>query len=139
MELKYFPRPWPWGKPADFWLNNVITIRDMIKKFKLRPVADEFLIPEGALIAAKPTKVTAKTATWEWGDLPPWIWKYGGRRIAHLHYGNKVYVLNEKQWAYFSGRVIKGFQKRLETVRNVGFEQIMTLSSSMEEIAPGEF
>jgi hypothetical protein len=53
----------------------------------------------------------------------------GGIRAAHLHFDDKIYLLDAEQWAKFSGSIIAASKARLENVKTVGFEQAMVLGS----------
>jgi hypothetical protein len=58
---------------------------------------------------------------------------YGGDRGPHLHYKGNLYLLNERQWRDFTGRIKREFSARLEAAETIGFEQIL----DMDEILPG--
>lgn len=128
-----YQRPFPWGKSDDIWISHVKVIQETIKKFRLTALKDEFLGPK--MPVARKTAKSA-TALSYWGDdLPPWIWKYGGRKFAHLHFGDKIYALDEKQWAYFTDKVIQGFAAQLKNVKIVGVDRIVELGNVMSGIA----
>jgi hypothetical protein len=51
----------------------------------------------------------------------------GGIRVAHLHFDDRIYMLNEEQWAKFSGSIIADAKAKLEKAKTVGFEEGMML------------
>ncbi|MGB7622695.1 MAG: hypothetical protein WBN92_10140 [Terriglobia bacterium] len=53
----------------------------------------------------------------------------GGIRVAHLHFNDKIYLLDAEQWAKFSGNIIANSRAKLERVKEVSFEEGMALGS----------
>lgn len=53
----------------------------------------------------------------------------GGIRVPHLHFSNKIYMLNEAQWAKFSGGIIADCKAKLAKVKEVSFEEGMVLGN----------
>ncbi len=56
----------------------------------------------------------------------------GGIRAAHLHFDNKIFLLDEEQWGKFSDRVIADSKAMLQNVKKVGFEQTMALANAVQ-------
>jgi hypothetical protein len=54
---------------------------------------------------------------------------HGGIRAMHLHYDNKIYMLNDKQWAEISTKILVDVKAKLENVKEIGFEEGVTLGS----------
>lgn len=61
----------------------------------------------------------------------------GGIRVPHLHFNDKIYMLNDKQWAQFSGGIITDGKTRLAKTKKVSFEQGMLLASATQTLAQG--
>ena len=59
----------------------------------------------------------------------------GGMKIAHLHYGNRIYLLDERQWAKFSGRIVANARAQMAKVNEVSFDQAVMLGSVAQELA----
>jgi hypothetical protein len=53
----------------------------------------------------------------------------GGIRVAHLHFNDKIYLLDAEQWAKFSGSIIANSKAKLAKVKEVSFEEGMALGS----------
>jgi hypothetical protein len=53
----------------------------------------------------------------------------GGIRVAHLHFKDQIYLLNDEQWAKFSAGIIANAKTRLAKVNTVSFEEGMVLGS----------
>lgn len=121
-------RWWRFGIPADFWLKNIKMIEQVIREQKLAPVSAESL-PE------MPLSPTSGVAMEEKGKAALRIKPRpfpGGIRIPHLHFKGDIYLLNEKQWAEFSGKVVKDFQAKLSKANTVSFEQVIEISEAMD-------
>jgi hypothetical protein len=63
--------------------------------------------------------------------IPQW-WKYGGMKIAHLHYQDQVYMLNNEQWRSFSKNLLESFSKNLEQANAVSFENALGICDALE-------
>jgi hypothetical protein len=53
----------------------------------------------------------------------------GGIRAAHLHFDDKIYMLDAEQWTKFSGSIIADSTAKLANVKKVSFEQAVLLGS----------
>jgi hypothetical protein len=105
-------------------------IGKLIQEMELEPVPLESLITEAPLASARGVEEKEKAAFRLFPRPFP-----GGIRIAHMHYRGDIYLLDEKQWADFSGRIIKDFQSKLSKVSAVSFEQAMELSDAVDSLA----
>ena len=56
----------------------------------------------------------------------------GGMKALHLHYENQIYLVNEKQWAEISTRIVADVKAKLTDVHQVGFEEGVMLASMFE-------
>lgn len=56
----------------------------------------------------------------------------GGMKAPHIHLDGKIYLLNEKQWAEFSTKVIVDFQERLEKAKSIpmNFDQLTSVAEA---------
>lgn len=59
----------------------------------------------------------------------------GGLKIPHLHFEDKIYLLNDQQWKEFSGKVIQQVQDKLSKAQTVSFEQLMEVSEAVSVLA----
>ncbi len=112
----------PWdgsnGGNKIFWASNAKLVSEFIRANQLKP-ARIGLVSTGPMMAEK--------AFIDLGIR-------GGIRVDHLHYSNRIYLLNEKQWTTFSKGVIANAKARLAQVKEVSFEQAVTLGSVMEDM-----
>lgn len=108
-----FERKWIYGGPRDIWVKNEKMLGELIAKWKLQPYAAQ---------AGK-----NKAFMYDPGIR-------GGIRMAHLHAKGNIYLVDEKQWKDFSGRVIRDFQAKLEKAQSVSFEQLMDISEAVEGV-----
>jgi|WetSurMetagenome_2_1015567.scaffolds.fasta_scaffold113452_3 hypothetical protein len=53
----------------------------------------------------------------------------GGIRVPHLHFKERIYMLNRDQWAKFSAKIIEDCRAKLANVKEVGFEEGILLGS----------
>lgn len=123
-------RRWIYGIPAPIWLKNMDMIGNTIEEYKLKPVPAESLMAENAFV---PSGMAIGEQTTAKARLRPWQWP-GGIKIAHLHYKGDIYLLNESQWKNFSTKIVNEFQKKLASVKTIGFEQTMELSEGIDSI-----
>ena len=124
METVLKPFWWKFGRPADIWLKNIELIEKVIRAEKLRPLDREhvaYMVPS----QAAPTKAPVPFKN-------PEI--FGGIRMAHLHFKNDIYLLDDRQWRDFSTAVVKAFQEKLSAAKSVGFEQALELSESINSL-----
>ena len=112
---------WP-GFPGGnwaYWLRDAELIGKFIQANALKPAAI------GQVTAG--VAPTAKTLI----DLNI----RGGIRGPHLHFDNRIYMLNSAQWAKFSGAIIADCKAKLASVKKVSFEEGMLLGSAVQSLA----
>lgn len=56
----------------------------------------------------------------------------GGMRVPHLHFNDKIYLLNNEQWAKFSDTIITDSREKLANVKKISFEEGMLLESVVQ-------
>ncbi len=112
-------RTGPIGGNWVFMVKNQALIGEFIRSQGIKPVK---IGPDVA-----PEKLTKK--------IPVDLGIYGGIRVAHLHFKDRIYLLNEEQWAKFSGGVIIDARTRLAKVKEVSFEEGMLLGSVAQALA----
>lgn len=133
----YFVVPkWIYGRPVDFWLRYRKQIKDFVIKEKPDLLSAEELGPRLSAEEAMGARSLAHPQPPVEYTLPPWIWKYGGRRIAHLHLGDDIYLLSDEQWDKFTGAIKKDLQARLARINTVSFDQAMEISHALEGAVP---
>ena len=108
-----FERKWIYGGPRDLWIRNEKIVGELITKYKLQPYA----------AAAARNKAVMYDP-----DIR------GGIRMAHLHAKGNIYLVEEKAWNEFSGRVLRDFRAKLETAQSVNFEQLMDIGDAIEGV-----
>ena len=123
MQYELIPRWWRYGRPADFWLRNTDLVRGFVDRMKLTPVPDVD-IPYG--MPEMMAKAAPEAVKWWPRPFP------GGIRAAHLHLGDKLYMLERKQWQKLSTEIMGRFQEQLQDVNQVTFEQVMGLSEALD-------
>ncbi len=129
-EIGIVPPWWLRGRPADLWIRHSQTVEAFVKEAKLKPIDQEFLatklevmVPQALEAAAKPTSRQI---------LGPDI--RGGMRLAHLHYKDDIFILNEEQWRAFSKSVITAFSTKLSKASAVSFDQLLDLSEAVDTL-----
>jgi len=120
----------PIGGNWAFWAINQKTIGNLISANKLAPVSIGVVGP--AAPAAR--MVPGAAAERAWIDLGI----RGGIRDPHLHFENRIYMLNAEQWARFSEGVVSECKAALAKVREIGFEQTVALGSLTSTLVPGK-
>lgn len=58
----------------------------------------------------------------------------GGIRAPHLHFDDKIYLLDETQWAALSKTIIADCKTKLSRVKTVSFEEGMLIGSLTETL-----
>ncbi len=53
----------------------------------------------------------------------------GGIKVTHLHFNDRIYLLNDEQWTKFSTGIIASAKTRLAKVNAISFEEGMALGS----------
>lgn len=137
---EYLMAPWwKWivGMPADFWLVNEGLVAQFIRTNKLKPVSQESLLTNVGVTGAIAKTSRKRTPAMDRIDLERTIDIdhiiniYGGKRVPHLHYRGKIYLLNQRQWERFSSKIIKEFTAKLAKAKTVNFEHFMEMTDVM--------
>lgn len=111
---------WKNGGRWDIWVREVSRVKSFIKENNLKPLRDAPFLLQGEAAAAKA------------GSFPIYPWPNGGMKIAHLHFGRDIYVLNERQWKDFSTQIMDSYKEKLSKVNVVNFDQLMEFSDAVE-------
>jgi hypothetical protein len=59
----------------------------------------------------------------------------GGMRIAHIHVGDDIYLVNKQQWGTFTKRVMTDLSEKLGSAGNVSFDQVMNVAQAVNGLA----
>jgi hypothetical protein len=59
---------------------------------------------------------------------------YGGMKLPHLHYGDNIYLLSDKQWADFSSKVLTDVKAKLGATQKVTFEQLAEVAAGTQTL-----
>ena len=135
MALRLDPRfvdDWfsPIGGNWAFWIINKKNIGQFIHANELKAAK----IGQVANVAAGPAlKTMTAASTTRILDLGI----RGGIRAPHLHFENRIYMLNSKQWSQFSKSIIADFQVALEKTKGISFEQGVALGSITSTLTKG--
>ena len=103
----------PIGGNWIYWVNMAKSIGEFIRGNKLTPVVIGPVFAEGAAPAKRVIDIGIR----------------GGIRVAHLHFEDKIFLLDADQWAKFSGNIIADSKAKLANVKNVSFEQALVMGS----------
>ena len=90
----------------------------------LKPVSEAYLDPISTVAGGVIIDLVVKGATLE----KPFKWPFpfpGGIRGPHIHFEKNIYLLDEKQWRDFSGRIMKDIQSRIANANSVSFDQLL--------------
>ncbi len=129
--------PFP-GIPPEILINYRDLIQSIIKENKLTPVSKmdsaitRIMLNPQPLPPKQATRSTA--ASLPLNDTVDWWWKYGGIRIPHIHYGEDVYALDEKQWQVFTSTVMRDVTKKLTGAKNISFDQFVNVANAANEV-----
>jgi len=113
-----------------FWLSKIDLVSRIVDHYDLKPISEE-MIPAGAY--ASPVQLMHETRFLEIAKIPI-RWPCGGIKEPHLHFGSKLYMLNQQQWQEFSETVVKDCQLRLSSASSINVTQLMDISESVAEI-----
>ena len=59
----------------------------------------------------------------------------GGIKVAHVHVGDNLYMLNDEQWKKLSAQIVQRSQEKLAKVQKpVSFEQAAALANAVEQL-----
>jgi len=130
------PRPkWLFGMPVDFLVKHVHSAERLIDEYDLHPVPQEFLPTEFSFeMQSGDMEELAATKELSHRMWPRPIPFPGGMRIPHIHFVDKIYMFNDKQWRRFSKTVTAQMAEKLSKANRVSFEQVMELSSAIDSI-----
>jgi hypothetical protein len=103
----------PIGGNWAYWTKAAKSIGEFVRSNKLAPIA---IAPVFAATATSTKRVI---------DLGI----RGGMKAAHLHFNNRIYLLDAEQWAKFSGSIIEQSKAKLEKTGKVSFEQALLMGS----------
>ncbi len=129
IDLEWLLRRWIHGGRMAFWIQNIRSVEEFIRKNSLNRAPAEHL--PGPMMFGGPVMMAAEMEKKSPTTIPIPIPFPGGIRVAHLHYKGDVYLLTQEQWKEFSGGIVKGFQDRLSKVSSIGFEQAMEVSEAI--------
>lgn len=121
----------PNGGWLDYWIKNAAIIGEFVRVNKLNPVGVNAL---PRVVGELPSDVgtLAKAVSSAIRIKDPGL--CGGLRVAHLHYDGNVFMLNEKQWTEFSGKIIAESKAKLAQAKSVNFDQAMSLAQTTESL-----
>jgi hypothetical protein len=119
---------WRRGGRRDFWYANVDTVGNFIKENSLKPIeARQMPIGGPAFASGSELEMRSTEAARLWpGGLA------GGIRFPHLHYAGQFYVLNERQWADFTKKVMSSVSEKLNKSQKVSFDQLMDVADAAQ-------
>ncbi len=114
-----------WGRPAPIWLGEMRRIGGLIKEWGLEALSPECYPWEGLEMPME--EMAGEGAVSEYPILRKIVFP-GGLKVAHFHYADKIFLLDEEQWQKFSQPIIQGFQERLGSAQTVNVQQLTQLS-----------
>lgn len=115
-----------------FWLSKIEIIAEIVNRYDLTPISEE-LIPAGAYAAS--TQILQETRSLNAAKIPI-RWPCGGIKEPHLHYGQKLFILDQRQWQEFSDMVVKDCTQRLASAGSINITQLIDISESVAELPP---
>lgn len=118
LRWEFVPIP---GIPIPIWLTKLDLLAKFIQNEGLKPI-DEKL--SSAVITRPPLEAKFKDVT----DIR------GGIRAPHLHYGGKLYILDNVQWKKFSEVLIADFKEKLNSVNTISFEKALEISDVIDSL-----
>jgi hypothetical protein len=123
----------PIGGNWAFWAINPKLVGEFIHAHELQEATLAPSVRRGAGPAMAPKESAAGPHGLPLVDLGI----RGGIRVAHLHFENRIYMLDDKQWAEFSKGIVAEFKAALGKVNQVSFEQAMVLGSMAPTLPKG--
>lgn len=106
------------GPHNPLFYKNANIVQAAVTKMKLKPV--------------EASQVKTRVAANEMTAMEPLWWKIGGTPNAHLHLGDKVYMLTAEQWKTFSGTLLASFQAQIGKASSISFGNALDLASALE-------
>jgi hypothetical protein len=55
-------------------------------------------------------------------------------KLPHLHYGDNIYLLSDRQWADFSSKVLTEIKAKLGATQKVTFEQLAEAAAGTQTL-----
>jgi len=120
--IERYPWWWRYGRPADIWIKNIDRIGEIIKKNNLKALPEEYSR------TIEPIPLETPKIPFKRPPIP------GGIRLAHVHFKDEIYILNDEQWKDFTTSVIKDFQARLARAKTVDLQKVIELSEAIDNI-----
>lgn len=116
------------GIPNPIWIRNEALIERFIKKNKdmLVKYKQPAVIKKGKEVVDK--KIIADEVHMAFEDRR---WWRGGIRVAHIHFRDDIYVLDDRQWADFSNQLVDTLKAKLESANTINFNQALELSEAI--------
>lgn len=109
------------GGHLEYWNKNLATLRSFIDERSIS-ATNFYASSAGAVVE----HTTPKTP-------PPQLLKPpGGVMEEHVHVDDKIYLLNEKQWAELRDMIIADCKAKLAKPNRIGFAEAMLLESVLE-------
>lgn len=126
------PRPFP-GIPNPIWAKALTVIQEAkLKELVKDAVVFQGTTPNEALYAAGGAMAAQSRVAAE--KVRP-IDIRGGLKLAHIHFKNEIYLLNERQWQAFCQPLMKEFQAKLSKASTVTFDQLSEINQALETLA----
>ena len=115
------------GMPPDHLHIKAGVIKAFIDKNNLKQVA----MPTMAAASGGRTAIAELPAASRLIDLGI----RGGIRVPHLHFGDDVFMLTEKQWKTFSKEILLSCKAALSKAQTISFENAVDLTASLGAMA----
>jgi len=125
-DLPFKPIPFP-GYPVPFWFRYIKSIEKIINEFKLQPIPPKYLPKVYLEKSAKAAAMTVPII------FDPGI--RGGNRGPHLHLGDNIYILEDKQWKVFSEDVVSQLQSKLKKANTIAVQDVMALDNTISGLS----
>ncbi len=107
----------PRGGNWAYWVKAAKVIGEFVKANKLAPVT----ITVAGQVAAPKRMIDLGIR--------------GGIKVSHVHFNDNIYLLNDEQWAKFSGNLIADASAKLAKVKKIGFDQALVLGTVTQEMS----
>jgi hypothetical protein len=134
-EMVQLPPWWLRGRPADLWLQHSQFVEKFIKEAKLTAVDPKLLVTKlEVMVGQAPQAIATATATAPARARLQSIDIRGGIRLAHLHFGNDVFLLDAAQWKTFSRKLLGELSAKLSKASAVSFDQLLDLSDAVDTL-----
>lgn len=117
-------RRWLYGGPRPIWLNQMTLVKEMIREFDMSPLAPE----HNPNLAPNPMQPVTKGEKMEYFHRKPFP---GGLRHPHMHLGQEIFLLEEKQWRVFAERVTNRIADKLQNSMTIPFEKLLEIDDAI--------